>query len=105
MLKIFQVKFNWGTGAITPYGRDYVSARWHGKLLAPSTEAFTLYVKADDAARLYVDHVLVIDAWEGGVDELSNHVNAINQRHLARAQVSRRRHSSCEIWRSSRGDV
>ncbi|CAM9793001.1 unnamed protein product, partial [Hapterophycus canaliculatus] len=60
-----QVKFNWGTGAITPYGRDYVSARWQGKLLAPSSEAFTLYVNADDAARLYVDHELVIDAWEG----------------------------------------
>ncbi|CAN0387446.1 unnamed protein product, partial [Scytosiphon promiscuus] len=59
-----QVKFNWGTGAITPYARDYVSARWQGKLLAPSSETFTLYVKADDAARLYVDHELVIDAWE-----------------------------------------
>lgn len=42
-----------------------MSARWEGKLLAPSSETFTLYVKADDAARLYVDHELVIDAWEG----------------------------------------
>lgn len=60
-----QVKFNWGTGAITPYGRDYVSARWQGKLLSPSSETFKLYLRADDAARLYVDHELVIDAWEG----------------------------------------
>lgn len=44
-----------------------MSARWQGKLLAPSSETFTLYVKADDAARLYVDHELVIDAWEGGL--------------------------------------
>lgn len=42
-----------------------MSARWRGKLLAPSSETFTLYVKADDGARLYVDHELVIDAWEG----------------------------------------
>lgn len=42
-----------------------MSARWQGKLLAPSSETFTLYVRADDAARLYVDHELVIDAWEG----------------------------------------
>lgn len=63
-----QVKFNWGTGAITPYGRDYVSARWQGKLLSPSSETFTLYLRADDAARLYIDHQLVIDAWEGAAD-------------------------------------
>ncbi|CAM9356761.1 unnamed protein product, partial [Laminaria digitata] len=63
-----QVKFNWGTGAITPYGRDYVSARWQGKLLSPSSETFTLYLRADDAARLYIDHELVIDAWEGAAD-------------------------------------
>lgn len=60
-----QVKFNWGTGAITPYGRDYVSAQWMGKLKGPSTETFTIYLRADDAARLYIDHELVIDAWEG----------------------------------------
>lgn len=42
-----------------------MSARWRGKLLAPSSETFTLYIKADDGARLYVDHELVIDAWEG----------------------------------------
>lgn len=42
-----------------------MSARWQGKLLAPSSETFTLYVRADDAARLYFDHELVIDAWEG----------------------------------------
>ncbi len=42
-----------------------MSVRWHGKLLAPASENFTLYIKADDAAKLYVDHVLVIDGWEG----------------------------------------
>lgn len=62
---LLQVKFYWGTGAITPYGRDYVSAQWVGKLMGPSTETFTLYLRADDAARLYIDHELVIDAWEG----------------------------------------
>ncbi|CAM9800578.1 unnamed protein product [Ectocarpus sp. 6 AP-2014] len=76
-----QVKFSWGTGAITPYGRDYVSARWSGKLLAPSSETFTLYVKADDGARLYVDHELVIDAWEGvlpGAIEYRASVDLVN---------------------------
>lgn len=60
-----QVNFNWGTGAVTPYGRDHVSVRWEGKLMAPSSETFTLYLRADDAAVLSIDHEVVIDAWEG----------------------------------------
>lgn len=65
MFTTTQVKFDWGSGAITTYGRDHISVRWRGKLRAPSTETFTIYLRADDAARLFVDHKLVIDAWEG----------------------------------------
>ncbi|CAM9130727.1 unnamed protein product, partial [Phaeothamnion confervicola] len=58
------IRFDWGAGLITPYGRDYVSVRWTGKLLAPTTENVTFHLIADDGARLYVDHVLVVDAWD-----------------------------------------
>ncbi len=40
-----QVSFDWGVGAITTYARDYVSVRWTGKLLSPSTETFTLIIR------------------------------------------------------------
>eukprot|EP00953_Heterococcus_sp_UTEX-ZZ885_P018963 10595-Heterococcus_DN1.PRE.1 len=60
-----QINFNWGTGAITPYGRDYVSARWTGKLLAPATETYTINGSADDAFRVYLNHTLILDTWEG----------------------------------------
>jgi PA14 domain/Filamin/ABP280 repeat len=60
-----QINFNWGTGAITPYGRDYVSARWTGKLLAPATETYTISGSADDAFRVYLNHTLILDTWEG----------------------------------------
>lgn len=33
--------------------------------MGPSSETFTLHLRADDAAILYIDHELVIDAWEG----------------------------------------
>ncbi|CAM9116620.1 unnamed protein product, partial [Sphacelaria rigidula] len=76
-----EVKFYWGTGAITPYGRDYVSAQWVGKLLGPSTETFTVYLRADDAARLYIDHELIIDTWEDtlpGANEYRASVDLVN---------------------------
>ena len=52
------LNFDWGTGALTNYGRDYGSARWVGKLLPPTTEQYTLYVYADDGVRLWLDHDL-----------------------------------------------
>lgn len=58
------IKFDWGYGAITPYGRDYVSIRWSGKLIADFDEIYTFYLHADDGVRLFLDHELVIDAWD-----------------------------------------
>ena len=49
-----KIDFDWGHGAVTPYGRDYVSARWSGKVVPPSTDVYTLYVFFDDGARVYV---------------------------------------------------
>jgi len=57
------INFQWGTSAITSNGVDYVSARWTGKLKAPSTGTYTLYVYADDGARVWVDKQLIIDTW------------------------------------------
>ncbi len=58
------VSFNWGSGVITVYGRDYVSIRWWGKIKPLTSEPYTFFLSADDGARLYIDHVLVIDLWE-----------------------------------------
>ena len=58
------VNFDWGTGALTTYGRDYVSIRWSGKVVATTTEEYTFYLEADDGVRLWLDHELVLDAWE-----------------------------------------
>ncbi|HIE53191.1 MAG TPA: hypothetical protein EYP85_15675 [Armatimonadetes bacterium] len=43
---------------------EYWSARWKGKLLVPRPENYTFYFDdLDDAARLYIDGRLVLDAW------------------------------------------
>jgi len=58
------INFNWGSDMLTQYARDYVSIRWMGKIKPKTTEDYTLYLHADDGARLYIDHVLVLDLWE-----------------------------------------
>lgn len=58
------INFDWGSGPITPYGRDFVGVRWWGKIRPTTNEDYTFYVIADDAVRVYVNHMLLIDAWE-----------------------------------------
>ena len=58
------INFNWGSGLITQYGRDYVSARWHGKVKPATSENYTFYAYADDGVRMWIDHVKIIDSWD-----------------------------------------
>ena len=58
------IDFNWGSGIITKYGRDYVSIRWWGKVRPLTSEPYTFYLNADDGVRLYVDHDILLDMWE-----------------------------------------
>ena len=69
-----------GTGAgqiaLTDYGggtSDDFGARWQGKLNVPSAQTdWTFYVSVDDGVRLYIDDVLVIDAWSEGDREVDS---------------------------------
>jgi len=58
------INFHWGSDIITQYGRDYVSVRWWGKVRPQTSEPYTFYLHADDGARLYIDHELILDLWE-----------------------------------------
>ena len=57
------INFDWGSGIITQFGRDYVSVRWWGKVRPLTTELYTFYLNADDGVRLYVGHELLLDMW------------------------------------------
>jgi len=46
---------------------DQFSVRWQGRLKAGKTEPYTFHVEADDGVRVWLDHDLIIDAWERGV--------------------------------------
>ncbi len=57
------VNFTWGEGAVTTFGRDFVSVRWEGYVRSLHSEAFTFWLDVDDHARLWIDGVLLIDSW------------------------------------------
>jgi len=59
------IDFDWVDGLVTPFGRDYVSVRWAGKLVHPEgrDENATLYLSGNEGLRMYFDHALVIDRW------------------------------------------
>eukprot|EP00904_Undaria_pinnatifida_P006784 jgi/Undpi1/3235/HiC_scaffold_15.g06609.m1 len=59
-----QLSFNWGLNPVTSFGPGLVSARWAGKLLAPTTETFNIFLRAQGGIRLFLDHELIIEAWE-----------------------------------------
>ena len=58
------VNFTWGTGSPDPaIGVDTFSARWIGRVEAPSTGTFTFYTQSDDGVRLWVNGQRIINNW------------------------------------------
>ena len=64
------VDFSWAADdAITPTGKDYVSARWTGYVQPAFKEVYTFHVTANDGARLFVDGVLLLDAFDNEMSD------------------------------------
>ncbi|PAP77125.1 ThuA domain-containing protein [Rubrivirga marina] len=60
-----QVSFDWGTDApIEGLPTNGFSVRWRGLLSVPADGRYRFTTATDDGARLWVDGVLVVDAWE-----------------------------------------
>jgi hypothetical protein len=58
------IGFNWGTGSPTSaMPANNFAVRWTGSLLPYTTGTHTLCTFDDDGARLWVDDMLVVDAW------------------------------------------
>lgn len=59
-----RVDFTWTiVGPDRTLPRDWFSVRWTGDLVAPATETIDLGVRGHDGFRMWVDDVLLIDAW------------------------------------------
>jgi hypothetical protein len=67
-----RIDFDWGAGSpALAIGPDTFSARWTGRVRAPSSELFTFYTFTNDGVRLWVEGELLVDRWvqqSGGVE-------------------------------------
>jgi hypothetical protein len=60
----YVIGFNWGFGAPAQgMPADHFSIRWTGWLLPPEKGIYTLYINADDGARIKINGRLVLDTW------------------------------------------
>lgn len=71
-----QIEFNWGNAAPMSGIGDQFSVRWTGKFEAKTTETFTFYLESDDAARVFINGVLVVNDWT--IDEIPEKSGSIS---------------------------
>ena len=65
------VNFNWAGGAAAVgMPVDSFSVRWEGEIQPRYSESYKLIARTDDGVRMWLDGVLVVDAWKlrGAVD-------------------------------------
>lgn len=70
------IEFNWGNAAPMSGIGDQFSVRWTGKFEAKTTETFTFYLESDDAARVFINGVLVVNDWT--IDEIPEKSGSIS---------------------------
>jgi hypothetical protein len=60
------IDFDWGTTSSPDPGilPDYYLVRWHGQVQPLYSQTYTLYIRSDDGARLWVNGQLLVDAWK-----------------------------------------
>jgi hypothetical protein len=58
------LSFDWGMSAIALHASDFISVRWSGYVKPDYSEMYTFYIDVDDAARLWVNGVLLFDKWD-----------------------------------------
>lgn len=73
----YQLDLNWGTGSPAPgVNADYFSAVFEGSFYFAAGD-YNFATQVDDGARIYIDNILVVDAWSDGPKERSNRFNSI----------------------------
>ena len=58
-----QVNLNLASGSPPGLDPDYFSIQWTGYLQAQYSETYTIYIRDDDGARVYINGILLIDHW------------------------------------------
>jgi len=72
------IDFQWGkSDPVTPTGKDFVSIRWTGYIKPSFNEKYTFTTHVNDALRLWVNGVQLLDVFDNEVDELEEVDNGI----------------------------
>lgn len=73
----YQLDKNWGAGApAAGISADYWSARFEGEFYFSPAD-YSFYTIADDGVRVWIDNILVIDAWYDGYKERNNRFDRV----------------------------
>ena len=96
---------NWGEGTPAPgIGVDYWSARFEGSFFFSGGD-FEFFVQSDDGTRVYIDNILVIDAWYDGYKQRNNTFRQVGSGyHMMRVDYYERTGSAfVRVWWSFPG--
>ncbi|MBI1227006.1 MAG: T9SS type A sorting domain-containing protein [Bacteroidetes bacterium] len=70
------IDFNWGQGAPAGISPDLFKARFTGYIQSTDAGTYTFYATADDGVRLWVNNILLVDAWvDQGETEYQAQIN------------------------------
>lgn len=73
------VNFTWTGSPGAPVSSDYFSTRWTGEVLPEFSQIYTFFFTADDAARVWVNGKLLVNAWprSGSATEFSGTIDLV----------------------------
>jgi uncharacterized protein (DUF1800 family) len=73
------VQFTWSGSPGTDVSADRFSTRWSGEVLPEFSQIYTFFFTADDAARVWVNGKLLVNAWprSGGAGEFSGTIELV----------------------------
>ncbi len=76
----YPLDLDWGNGSPAPgvINDDNWSTRWRGRFFFEAGD-FTFKARSDDGVRVYIDSILVLDAWQDGYKETTNQFNTIGR--------------------------
>jgi uncharacterized protein (DUF1800 family) len=71
------VDFTWTGSPGTGVNSDNFSVRWTGEVLPEFSQVYTFFMNVDDAARVWVNHKLLVNAWprSGGAADFSGTID------------------------------
>lgn len=95
----------WGMGApVSGIGADYWSARFEGRFYFALGD-YDFFAVSDDGVRVYIDNILLINAWFDGYNDRSNRFNQVGEGwHTIRVEYYERTgNANLRVWWSYAG--